>query len=377
MTRYPAVTTGGRMLAERAILYRPRLKLLTNNINAAILLSQINYWWFERKQTVFYKFAAPCGHRLYKPGDSWQEELAFTRTELETALKHIGSKIRPNVDTAELRDVYGSLYDGTGELPPVERIVLYWRDSDNVTWYELNTELQEAHLDRTYSECRNPAFANVEMPHYPANVETLHSSNVEMPHYPITKSTTQMKTTSKVSASAAQSAPLATGGAPAATPDNAADSTNDSAANPLSPAVPGFNDPGSAPTDANGSAENGRASVSTKPRSPRQQANDAANQQKLSALEAAWQIPASKPDIPLYLKVANALLSGGVPCSEFNVYVERLRAIAKAGRWTLSLPALIGNGRISAYVAARDSYQKQQRSAVPVKSIEYYDPDDL
>lgn len=191
MTTYPAPITTARILAERAILYRPRLKLLTGNINAAILLSQVNYWWFERQQTAFYKFAAPCNHKLYKTGDSWREELGFTRTELETALKYIGTKTH----NPEERDALRAEVPAGDALLPVSRIVLYWRDSDNVTWYELNTSLQDAHLALSYasSECRKPAFDECGNPALPGNVENLQSSNVENPHYPLSESTTKRK----------------------------------------------------------------------------------------------------------------------------------------------------------------------------------------
>ena len=78
---------------SRQILYQPLLNQLTGHVLASLLLQQILYRWGQNGRTPFYKFAAPCRHAAYKMGDSWQEELGFSRTEFETARRRIGVKI--------------------------------------------------------------------------------------------------------------------------------------------------------------------------------------------------------------------------------------------------------------------------------------------
>jgi hypothetical protein len=72
---------------KEMITYRPKLNQLTGSVVATILLQQIIYRWVRSNRHPFYKFGAPCAHPNYKPGDSWQEEIGISRSELETALK--------------------------------------------------------------------------------------------------------------------------------------------------------------------------------------------------------------------------------------------------------------------------------------------------
>ena len=134
-----------RSIAEKPIIYRPSLKNITGSLSSAMLLGQINYWWFSMKEKPFYKFHAPCQHELYREGDSWQEELNFTRSELERAMKNIATKVSPK-KADEYRRAYIKDINGKMVLAPVDRIVLYWKDINNVTWYEVNQELLSFHL---------------------------------------------------------------------------------------------------------------------------------------------------------------------------------------------------------------------------------------
>lgn len=110
------------MLAEdnSRVSYRPRFAKATGTVTSALLLQQIFHWWKSSGFKPFYKFKEPCKHRLYKPGDSWLEELGFSRREFDSALNSIAQKV--NAETP--RDP--------------EKLVWYWIDSDRVTHYELN-----------------------------------------------------------------------------------------------------------------------------------------------------------------------------------------------------------------------------------------------
>jgi hypothetical protein len=69
----------------KTIAYRPELRAITNSVTATILLQQVFFRWVNNDSKPFYKFKEPCNHKLYKPGDSWCEELGFSRAEFDTA----------------------------------------------------------------------------------------------------------------------------------------------------------------------------------------------------------------------------------------------------------------------------------------------------
>lgn len=203
---YPPVNVATRIMAERAIIYRPQLKQQLGSVTGSLLLNQIAHWFHANKDKPFWKFAAPCEHRKYRKGDSWQEELGFVRSEYENALKSIATRIKPTERfTSPLKDTYNA----DGSLAPVERIVIYWRDRDNVTWYWLNTALYEEHLKLAYQNFTPHAsyapsdetFADVENEHS-SDVEIQHSRNVENEHPPYTEM--YIKEEQKDSAPAAQ-----------------------------------------------------------------------------------------------------------------------------------------------------------------------------
>jgi hypothetical protein len=132
---------------KRVIAYRPRLSRMIGT-TAAILLQQIIYWYNHEP---FYKFKTRCHNEKYKEGDSWTEELGFSTSEFDTAIKRIGTKVKKGVKKSEL-------IDGDFDIPQplltetkrqytkrlhnvLNKLVIYWIDSNRVTWYHLNTDL--------------------------------------------------------------------------------------------------------------------------------------------------------------------------------------------------------------------------------------------
>ena len=73
---------------KNVILYRKELNKITGSVTASILLQQVIYW-HNKVGGEFYKFILPCSHPLYKSGDSWTEELGFSRKEFTTAMKRL------------------------------------------------------------------------------------------------------------------------------------------------------------------------------------------------------------------------------------------------------------------------------------------------
>lgn len=131
---------------RRSISYRPDYAVLTGSPTAAILLQQILFRWETAGWQPFYKFKVPCKHTKYRDGDSWCEELFWSRAEFDTAIKKIGTKIVKGVsknDAIEYKwpefpdDPKSKEYRATWE-DAISHIVVYWTDKNRVTWYLVN-----------------------------------------------------------------------------------------------------------------------------------------------------------------------------------------------------------------------------------------------
>jgi len=131
-TEQQVATLVFKLIAEdkEIIAYRPRLNQITGSVTATILLQQIVFRYNNSQQRPFYKFRAPCAHQLYRPDDSWMEELAFTGEEFDSALKRIGTKVHKGESKFEAL----KKEDTTG-------LVIYWTDSNRITWYMVNVRL--------------------------------------------------------------------------------------------------------------------------------------------------------------------------------------------------------------------------------------------
>lgn len=173
-----AETTLLDLLAEdrQTISYRPSFARLTGSVNAAILLQQIFYRWYKNDQQPFFKFKEPCDQKTCKEGDSWCEELAFTRWEFDGALKLIGTKITkgkhqlynwPRREDFQVEDEYlGAVKQA------ITHIVNYSTDSEHKTWYAINPELFTAAI------CQ-PSRTKVEKPRQISGEEKPLSINTE------------------------------------------------------------------------------------------------------------------------------------------------------------------------------------------------------
>lgn len=147
---------------NRQISYRPLLANALGDHRAAILFQQIGFWTDTKDGGAFYKFKQPCKHPLYKDrdgddGDSWCEELAFSRYDFDTAIGLIGTKITKGDSKAEafkIKEIPEPI-DGETVSSYLERLeeayrhlVIYWTDSDRVTWYQVNHPLLEDFINK-------------------------------------------------------------------------------------------------------------------------------------------------------------------------------------------------------------------------------------
>jgi len=99
-----------REMSFKHLKYYPELNPLTGSINATIILLQLEYWFTKCKGDKFYKFLDVCEHEQYKQGDSWVEELGFTKHEFRTAFTKIGKAYKSKREFNESQDLFGGKY---------------------------------------------------------------------------------------------------------------------------------------------------------------------------------------------------------------------------------------------------------------------------
>jgi len=140
---------------KRKIAYRPALARRLGNIVSAIFLQQVVYWWDGRGEKEFYKFISPCDHKAYKKGDSWREELMFTRREIELALETVATRLSKDklVDGKVVKGISKTAALRGSDL---KNLVIYRSDSNRVTWWTLNDRLLNEFLADIYGEDHPP-----------------------------------------------------------------------------------------------------------------------------------------------------------------------------------------------------------------------------
>jgi hypothetical protein len=115
------------MADERSVVsYRPRFNKHTGSVLATILLQQATYWWCKMGEQPYYKFKEPCAAGKYKAGESWCEELGFSRREFDTA--------------CALLEDRGFLNKKT--------------DMARLTWYSVNAEKISEMMDLVYESSK-------------------------------------------------------------------------------------------------------------------------------------------------------------------------------------------------------------------------------
>lgn len=119
------------VLPMKKICYYPELVTITESITAALMMSQLEFWFKTRESKSFYKFLEPCEHERYKEGDSWQEELGMSSSEIRSAFKKIGMPYKSKKAFNEAEDIfkgkyYASYYDR------IRKVTYYFRNTSKV-----------------------------------------------------------------------------------------------------------------------------------------------------------------------------------------------------------------------------------------------------
>lgn len=132
-------------------LYRPILKRITGSTNSAILLSQMIYWSSTVNNDWFYKFNGKCEHKLYKNGDSWEEELEFSLKELQSAKKKITFTVGDKT-TKDYRKKYGEGWEEELQNSIDDALIISYQTPDRLTYYKVNMVKINDSLSKIYKE---------------------------------------------------------------------------------------------------------------------------------------------------------------------------------------------------------------------------------
>jgi len=125
----------------RAIPYNGFLRPICKSVTSAILFQQLEYW-FDKQDDKFYKFLEPCKNTAYKEGDSWIEELSFSKDEFRGAFDNIGVRYssKKEYDLCPDDKFQGMFY------------LSYHDKIKGMTWYMRNNEL----IEKTINEICKP-----------------------------------------------------------------------------------------------------------------------------------------------------------------------------------------------------------------------------
>lgn len=154
--------------SNRVIAYRPEFRDVFPNkrlsATSTILFQQILFRFKPDKSKQgepFYKFKEPCEHRLYRDGDSWCEELGFTKKEFDTALKHIAYRYS-KTNEADKVDGYKTLDDCLKD-----HAIVYQVDSNRLTNYHVNEALTNQMIEDLYRENEQSYVTNEDASYIP------------------------------------------------------------------------------------------------------------------------------------------------------------------------------------------------------------------
>lgn len=92
------------------IKFYPGIKTSIGCEKATLILGRLEYW-FEKYKSGFYKFVEPCNHPHYRDGDSWQEEIGFSRKIFAKAFDLVGVRYKSKSAFMKASDRFkGKLY---------------------------------------------------------------------------------------------------------------------------------------------------------------------------------------------------------------------------------------------------------------------------
>jgi len=164
------MSTAGGKGQEYYVKYHPQLSKALGNDNAALIIDRLEYW-FAKKSNGFYKFFEPCQHPLYREGDSWLEELGFSRKSFLHAFSFIGTRYSSCTSFHKLQDKFqGKLYAS------------YYARQTHQTFFIRNHQLAEDFLSKIFGGLPNDEQQQSVEPHSSLKPTTNRGKPSFLPH---------------------------------------------------------------------------------------------------------------------------------------------------------------------------------------------------
>lgn len=181
------------MSLQKVLKYCPKLNAITGSVTASILMCQLEYWFQKTKDQPFYKFLEPCEDVCYKNGDSWTEELGFSRFEFRTAFSKIGIAYPSKTAYLKSKDPFqGKLYLSYRDR--IKKRTYYVRNTQAVTELLLSLHLP-LRYSKDYNQNINTHSQSIDStPKIPYEhiLDLFHETCTSLP--PVPTLTTQLKT---------------------------------------------------------------------------------------------------------------------------------------------------------------------------------------
>lgn len=125
------------------IKYYPEFKRVFGSDKVAIIFERLEYW-SDKYSSGFWKFFEPCKHPLYREGDSWEEEIGFSRKVFAKVFPLIGIHYKSKSEFLQQCDPFqGKLY------------VSYYDRKTNRTYFLRNHQFVKDFLQNLWSKTKN------------------------------------------------------------------------------------------------------------------------------------------------------------------------------------------------------------------------------
>lgn len=135
-------------LAARPIPYIKELREIAGSVTASILMQQLDHW-FSSYPEGFYKFLEPCENAAYKQGESWIEELGFSKEEFRNAFDKIGIRYESKRAYESAENAFTQSGEGTAQ----EHYYASYHDKiRGLTFYFRNHALLDTRLDELLAQ---------------------------------------------------------------------------------------------------------------------------------------------------------------------------------------------------------------------------------
>jgi hypothetical protein len=156
---------------------------LLGDVYAAIFLQQVYHHYKNKDHQPFYKFLAPCSSEYYRKGDSWIDELSFTYTQLNRAIRTVATRTsstrkKPGANKDHILFFDHAEIDTTGKVLNSNALVLYWTHQDRRTWWMVNLP-----LFKSLSKVANsPNPQNTDQPNDESSISLIGNPAIRFPH---------------------------------------------------------------------------------------------------------------------------------------------------------------------------------------------------